>query len=92
MNKKFIFDCNFPGSMDSNGHHSRQPSADHPATQLKPSEGKTPMTKAKMKSLLMTAAMSGLLTGATTTVSAATTNSGANSITARPGPVLLQLR
>ena len=31
------------------------------------------MTKAKMKSLLMTAAMSGLLTGATTTVSATTT-------------------
>ncbi len=43
------------------------------------------MTKATMKSLLMTAAMSGLLTGATTTVSAATTNSGANSITRAMG-------
>ena len=44
------------------------------------------MTKAKMKSLLMTAAMSGLLTGATTTLSATTnTNGGANSITRAMG-------
>ncbi len=44
------------------------------------------MTKATMKSLLMTAAMSGLLTGATTTVSAATitNNSGANQHHAAP--------
>jgi hypothetical protein len=34
-----------------------------------------------MKSLLMTAAMSGLLAGATTTLSATTANSGANSLT-----------
>jgi hypothetical protein len=32
------------------------------------------MTKATVKSLLMTAAMSGLLTGATTTLSASTPN------------------
>ena len=32
------------------------------------------MTKATMKSLLMTAAMSGLLTGATTTLAASTTS------------------
>jgi hypothetical protein len=41
------------------------------------------MTKATVKSLLMTAAMSGLLTGATTTLSASTpsTNTGATSLT-----------
>ena len=45
------------------------------------------MTKATMKSLLMTAAMSGLLTGASTTLSASTTNSnsGASSITRAMG-------
>ncbi len=45
------------------------------------------MTKATMKSMLMTAAISGLLAGASTTVSATTTNnnSGANSITRAMG-------
>ena len=44
------------------------------------------MTKATMKSMLMAAAISGLLTGATATVSATTTNnSGANSITRAMG-------
>ena len=49
------------------------------------------MTKATMKSLLMTAAMSGLLTGASTAVSASTTstsNSGGEQHCARPGPVV----
>jgi hypothetical protein len=43
------------------------------------------MTKAAMKSLLMTAAMSGLLTGATTILSASTTSTGANSISRAMG-------
>jgi hypothetical protein len=47
-------------------------------------ERNTPMTKATMKSLLMTAAMSGLLTGATTTLAASTsTNTGAPSSISR---------
>ena len=43
------------------------------------------MTRTKMKSLLMTAARSGLLTGATTTLSATPANTGANSITRAMG-------
>jgi hypothetical protein len=39
------------------------------------------MTKATMKSVLMAAAMSGLLTGATAVSATTTNNSGANSIT-----------
>ena len=49
------------------------------------------MTKATMKSLLMTAAMSGLLTGASTAVSASTSQHQQLRLgkhCARPGPVL----
>ena len=48
-------------------------------------ERETQMTKATMKSMLMAAAMSGLLTGATTVSATTTTNSGANSITRAMG-------
>ncbi len=43
------------------------------------------MTKATMKSLLMTAAMSGLLTGATAVSATTNNNSGANSISRAMG-------
>jgi hypothetical protein len=86
LEKYFHLACNFRASVLSNSRNQAVSRRLPTVRQIKPIsmyERNPPMTKATVKSLLMTAAISGLLSGATTTLSASTSsgNTGATSLT-----------
>ena len=88
VKKIFIIHCNFPAHALikwAKPSISRRPPTVHQFKRSSIYERNSPMTKATVKSLLMTAAISGLLTGATTTLSASTAST-IRALPASPAP------